>query len=115
MLQVCKLPFDCQAIFLSPLADFSDPPAELVDAARAISSSSRCFASGLIGAAARQYRPGDAGELVSQGDDDDILVRPRQQPACPSAERRLAIDQVGAARLARRGSDSYEDSGCPAC
>ena len=27
MVQVFKLPFDCQAIFLSPHADFSDPPA----------------------------------------------------------------------------------------
>ena len=27
MVQAFKLPFDCQAIFLSPHADFSDPPA----------------------------------------------------------------------------------------
>jgi hypothetical protein len=27
LVQVFKLPFDCQAIFLSPHADFSDPPA----------------------------------------------------------------------------------------
>jgi hypothetical protein len=34
--QVFELPFDCQAIFLSPHADFSDPPA--TNATRAISS-----------------------------------------------------------------------------
>jgi hypothetical protein len=33
MVQVFKLPFDCQAIFLSPHADLSDPPA--MNAARA--------------------------------------------------------------------------------
>jgi hypothetical protein len=78
MLQVLKLPFDCQAIFLSPHTDFGDPPASLINAARAISSCSRCFASGIIGAAVRQHRPGDARELVGQRHDDDVLVRPRQ-------------------------------------
>ena len=34
MVQVFKLPFDCQAIFLSPHADFSDPSASLSNAAR---------------------------------------------------------------------------------
>jgi hypothetical protein len=32
--QVFRLPFDCQAIFLSPLADFGNPPASLFDAGR---------------------------------------------------------------------------------
>jgi hypothetical protein len=32
--QVFKLPFDCQAIFLSPHADFGNPPAALFDAGR---------------------------------------------------------------------------------
>ena len=34
MLQVLKLPFDCQAIFLSPHTDFGDPPVSLINAAR---------------------------------------------------------------------------------
>ena len=37
IVQVFKLPFDCQAIFLPPLADFSDP-SRAINAVRAISS-----------------------------------------------------------------------------
>jgi hypothetical protein len=34
MFQVLKLPFDCQAIFLSPHADFGDPAASSINARR---------------------------------------------------------------------------------
>src|SRR4029077_20769875 len=64
---------------------------KLVNTAQAISS---CRRSGLISATVRQHRPGDAGELVGPGYDDDILVRPRQQSARPPAKRRVAFGQV---------------------
>jgi hypothetical protein len=92
MFQVLKLPFDCQAIFLSPHADFRDPAASLINAP-GICSCCR-FVCGLISAAARQHRPGDARQLVGQRHDDDVLVCPRQQSARPPPKWRLALDQV---------------------
>ena len=50
IVQVFKLPFDCQAIFLSPHTDFSGPPALLMNAVRAISSCRRRFEFCIIGA-----------------------------------------------------------------
>ena len=38
-----------------------------------------------------QHGPGDAGELVGQGDDSGVLVYARQKRAQPSSERRFAL------------------------
>jgi hypothetical protein len=72
-------------------------PIGVADRRRQAIASGRRYASGLIGAAARQHRPGDARQLVGQC--DDVLVRPCQRSARPSAKRRLAIDQVRRQRV----------------
>jgi hypothetical protein len=64
MVQAFKLPFDCQAIFLSPHADFSDPPARLTPPGQS-PLCCRHFASGIIGTAMRQDRPSDARPVVT--------------------------------------------------
>jgi hypothetical protein len=114
MFQVLKLPFDCQAIFFSPHADFGDPASSsLINVRRQSLSSYRSCR--LISAAARQHRPGDAHQLVGQRHDDDVLVRPRQQSARPPPKWRLALDQVR-----QHGSRAVDqvfcaDRNCRAC
>ena len=45
-----------------------------------------------------QHRPGDPGKLVGEGDNSDIAMGASEQPFCPSAERRVALGDIGQRR-----------------
>ena len=83
-----KTPVDCQAIFLSPLADIGRPthaaPAELR------SGSDSC---GLVDAPVAQQRPDDAGHLGCQRHDRRVRMSPCEQPTQPLAKMRIALPQ----------------------
>ena len=45
-----------------------------------------------------QHRPGDSGKLVGEGDNRNIAMGASQQRFCPSAERRVALSDIGQRR-----------------
>ena len=104
MFQVFKPPFDCQAIFLSPHADPANPATRRDVSGHLVISliCGRQLAAGVIGAAMRQDRPGNARQLVGQRNNDNILVRSRLQPTCPPAKRRLPLNEIRSTALAPR-------------
>jgi hypothetical protein len=52
------------------------------------------FVAGVVDTTTRQGHPGNARQLVGQRNNDNILVRPRQQSARPPAKRRLLLIRV---------------------
>ena len=71
------------------------------------------FVAGVVDTTTRQDHPGDARQLVGQRNNDNILVRPRQQSARPPAKRRLLLNQVR--QHGARAMDQIENSDCRVC